>query len=364
MKQTLKVRVISGITAVMTVGAIVLPASFAQAISPTDVKDTLTRLKISTAARHTITGTFASSTWYNNTTVTFSYSAAGFALGDDSGIGCAIAGGGGTCTAASVASTDVVTVTCTGSAGCWGNLTLSNVTGTNPSSAGSKTITIAGTGLFTGSFAIPITTDDQVVVTATVDPTITFDVGAQAAATTCDGSFDSAANNDWVLALGTIAPNTLVSSDLNSRDHICTRLSTNATTGAVVTVSSTYSGLQSTSVPADRIPSATETLSTTGGSSASQGYGLCAGSAISSYGYDTTVPAGNAPTSSSPYNVTCTASTLTVGLLDGTGRPVMTVLGPVGNAYERLFIKAMIDATQEAHNDYTDTLTFLAAGTF
>ena len=65
--------------------------------------------KISTSATHTITGVFASSTWTNASTITFSYSSAGFALGDDTGIGCAITSGGGTCTAASVRSTDVVT---------------------------------------------------------------------------------------------------------------------------------------------------------------------------------------------------------------------------------------------------------------
>lgn len=43
----------------------------------------------------------------------------------------------------------------------------------NPGSAGSKTITITGPSPDSGTLAVPILTDDQVVVSATVDPSIT-----------------------------------------------------------------------------------------------------------------------------------------------------------------------------------------------
>src|SRR3989344_6091845 len=43
----------------------------------------------------------------------------------------------------------------------------------NPGSTGSKTITITGPGSDSGSLAVPILSNDQVVVSATVDPTIT-----------------------------------------------------------------------------------------------------------------------------------------------------------------------------------------------
>lgn len=44
----------------------------------------------------------------------------------------------------------------------------------NPSGTGSKTISITGPGADSGTLAVPILTDDQVTVSATVDPSITF----------------------------------------------------------------------------------------------------------------------------------------------------------------------------------------------
>ena len=51
----------------------------------------------------------------------------------------------------------------------------------NPGSTGSKTITITGPSPDSGSLAVPILTDDQVTVSATVDPTVTSTLSA----TTC-----------------------------------------------------------------------------------------------------------------------------------------------------------------------------------
>jgi hypothetical protein len=362
MKQTLKMRVLSGITAVMTVGSIILPASFAKAASPTNMTDTLTRLKVSTSSTHSLViGSLPS--WASGTNVDIEFSAAL----DSSGI---VTGSITTSTlasgtfSASIVSGTKLRLACISVAACSGALGAVTFAGTNETSADSKTVTIDGSGGVTGSFAIPLVTDDQVVVSATVDPSITFDVGVQPSATACNGTFDDATLSDWALSLGTIAPNTLVSSDANSIEHICTRISTNATGGAVVTVKSLNSSLKSTSVAADTIPSATETLTIAGGLSTSQGYGICAGHAAADWGFDTTVPAGVAPTSSSPYNTSCDSTSLKVGILDGTSRPIMTVTDPSGNAFERLYVKAMIDGTQPAHNDYTDTLTFIATGTF
>lgn len=52
---------------------------------------------------------------------------------------------------------------------------------TNPGSSGSKTITITGPGADSGTLAVPIMTDDQVTVSATVDPSITSSLSG----TTC-----------------------------------------------------------------------------------------------------------------------------------------------------------------------------------
>ncbi|MBU1034700.1 hypothetical protein KKD42_02790 [Patescibacteria group bacterium] len=364
MKQTLKVRVLSAVTAVATVSSIFLSASFTNAASATTISDTLTRLKVTTSSTHALIATFPAGTWDNGETVTFDYSVAA-----NGNLETTV-----TTSSAALSTSDVyfatisgstLTLTCQEAAGCSGTLSGPIAfDGTNASSAGSKKVTIAGDGGISGAFAIPIVDDDQITVTASVDPTITFNVSSTPAVTACDGTVDG---NGGTVNLGTIAPNTLVSSDANGVEHICTRVSTNATLGAAVSVLSANASLKSASVAGDTIPSATETLSATGGSSASQGYGLCAGTVTGNWGMDTTVPAGSMPTSTSPYNSTtflCNSTSLDVGLVDGTARGIVTIGGPVGNAFTTILVKAMIDATQPAHNDYTDTLTFIATGVF
>ncbi|MBU1034697.1 hypothetical protein KKD42_02775 [Patescibacteria group bacterium] len=365
MKQKFKTRLLSAITAVATIGTVFLSASSAQAVSPTSVSDTLTREKISEFAYHTIRGTFTGGNWTLGRRIFFNYDHGTFSLGNSTNLGCQITNGSGTCSAIQSSPSMIVTAICD-SGPCWGDLEITNVTGTNPGLAGSYVIEItseAGVN-YASDFAIPIVDDDQVTVSATVDPLITFNVGNEGGGVGCSPGFTG---NGGTVALGVLPVNTLVSSDGSVIDFICTRVSTNATNGAVVTVSSTYSGLQSTSVPADIIPSDTETLSTAGGSSASQGYGLCAGTSLNEWGMDTTMPAGNMPTSTTPYNgnsMTCDPTSLDVGLVDGTAREIVQIAGPVGNAYTTIYVKAIIDSTQPAHNDYTDTLTFIATGTF
>ena len=84
-------------------------------------------------------------------------------------------------------------------------------TATNPSGAGSSVVTLGGSAGITGSFAVTTVTDDQVGVTASIDPSITFNVGAQAAATPCAGSF---AGNGGSVGLGTLRIGAVASSDL------------------------------------------------------------------------------------------------------------------------------------------------------
>ncbi len=348
MKMNFKMRVISAITAIATVGTVFLSMSFVRAVSPTSTSDTLTREKISTSATHTITGVFASSTWTNASTITFSYSSAGFALGDDTGIGCAITSGGGTCTAASVASTDVVTVTCTTVAGCWGILTLTNVTGTNPGTTGSKQISIAGGAGYTGAFAIPIVDDDQVTVTATVDPTITFDI-------------DTALTDVESAAPYSVALHTLTTAAVTSSGTFVSStwidLATNAKGGAVVTVTSTKGGLRSTSVSSDAIDSF-------GGLMAAgvENYGLCVASA------SLTQTVGGPFVRVSPFNNTCAADSGTniIGAVTSTGAQniLNTTNLPIAGGRAQIIVNASISSITPAHNDYTDTLTFIATGTF
>ncbi len=227
---------------------------------------------------------------------------------------------------------------------------------TNATTAGSKTVTVAA-GADSGTFAVAIVTDDQVSVTASVDPSLTFNVGAEASATACAGTF---AGNGGTVALGTLTTGAVASSDASSVNHICSRVSTNAGSGAVVTVKSTNAALKSTSTPADVINSATATLV-----AGTSGYGLCAGSAGADSGKDSTTPTGATPARVSPFNgTTCTSSGHDVGALTTSAQNAWTLSGPSQNAFFRMYVKAAISATVPAHNDYTDTLTFVATGTF
>jgi len=236
-----------------------------------------------------------------------------------------------------------------------GALTLSGATVTNHSTPGAYTISWVNDD--PGEGVIYIIDDDQVTVTGNVDPTLTFNAGMQDDATACDGTFSG---NGGILALGVLTTGAVTSSDASSIDHICTRLSTNASGGASVTVRSANgtSGLVSTSVPVDTIPSATATLV-----AGTAGYGLCTGSAGGDSGND--VISGSAsPTRSAPFNTTCTNAAHDVGGLTTSAQNLWTLSGPSQNAFVRTYVKAAISGTTAAHADYADTLTFVGTGTF
>jgi hypothetical protein len=369
MKKAFKMRIFSASTILAIFSSLFLTITPVKAVSAVNVSDTLTREKISVLATHTITGTFTGGTWSFGGFLYFNYDHGTFNLSWNLADATCSLSSGNTCVASVNGDTEIVSIRCMSVTGCSGDLTVGNVTGTNPVAAGSYKIEITNsegdpsTG-YMSDYAIPIVTDDQIVVTATVDPSITFNVGSQAKALTCDGSFSG---NGGTVALGVVSPNTLASSDdANNIEHICMSLSTNATNGAVVTVTSTNNGLRSTSVPGDIIPSASETLSTASGSSASQGYGMCGGSLAVDFGAATTTPAGTAPTPGPIFTYNpCNSTSLDVGGFTGSSpQTAMSNGGMVSNGFGKFYIKAMVDTTQPAHNDYTDTLTFIATGTF
>jgi hypothetical protein len=326
----------------------------ALASSPTGISDVLSRLQLSTNASHSLTMTLPSGGIPNGQNMTVTYTS--FST-DFAGSPTATCGGGGTATAA--VSTNVLTVTGTGT-GCdttGGTLTVTSFTGTNPSSSGSYKITIAGSAPITGTYAIAIVTNDQVGVTASVDPSITFNVGAQVAASACDGTFSGTGGS---VALGTLSTTSVTSSDANLVYHICSRLTTNAGSGAVVTVKSLYGALESTAVPGDTIASASVTPLNTGVS----GYGLCIGS-TGGTGFDVTVPVGVAPTRIAPFNnANCDSTNHNIGGVTMSAQNIWSISAASQNAYARIFVKAGIAGTVKAHTDYTDTLTFVATATF
>jgi len=264
----------------------------------------------------------------------------------------------GTCAGGTVGTFGFTSSTLTAvKTGCTaGALTVSGATVTNPGTPGLYHITWVNDD--PGGGDVYIIDDDQVTVTGNVDPTLTFNAGMQDDATTCDGTFSG---NGGTLAFGVLTTGSVTTSDASSIDHICTRLSTNASGGATVTVKSLNgaNGLVSASVPADDIDSSTATIS-----AGTENYGICVGSGGADTGRDTTTPTGAAVTRSSPFNTTCTTAAHGVGGLTTSAQNLWTLSSPSQNAFARVYVKAAISGTTPAHADYADTLTFIGTGTF
>ena len=145
----------------------------AKAAGPlTAISDTMTRLKAATPSNHTIQFTTPTGIANGNTiTLTF---AAGFDIS-------AVVTGDVTLEGAAVTSAAPVLQVLTITAGAanvvaaagTADIVISNNHITNPA-VGSYIISIAGTFTDTGSFAVAIITNDQVVVSTTIDPYVTF----------------------------------------------------------------------------------------------------------------------------------------------------------------------------------------------
>jgi hypothetical protein len=222
-------------------------------------------------------------------------------------------------------------------------------TSTNPS-AGNQAIVITGAAGVTGSFAVDVVDDDQVAVTASVDPSLTFDLDAGTTAGANTGT-------PYIIALGTItAANGKVTGSTDGVNFIGVDLATNASSGAAVTVTSLNgaNGLVSTATSADKIPSATATMA-----NGTANYGICVISATQS---------GGPPnlTKVAPFASTCAADSETnsVGGLTTAAQNILTVSGPISAGRAEIAVNAAISGVTPAHSDYGDTLTFIATGTF
>jgi hypothetical protein len=323
----------------------ILPA-LAATYTATGISDTMSRDMLSvTGVTHSVTMSLpAGGSPYTGTVILTYTNFTAFAG----------AGGSGTCVGGTVAGTsssvNVETVTLTGCT--TGTLTITGFTGTNPSGAGSNTVAITGTANVVGSFAVTTVANDQISITASIDPSITFNVGMQSSGTACAGTFSG---NGGTVALGTLTTGAVATSDNGSIGNICSRLTTNAGSGAVVTVTSANGALKSGT---DQINSATATLV-----AGTSGYGICAGSSSDS-GKDTTTPVSATPAATSPFNSTCTAAAHSVGALTTSPQSIWSVPNASQNAYFKIYVKAAISGTVPAHTNYADTLTFVATGTF
>lgn len=210
--------------------------------------------------------------------------------------------------------------------------------------------TISWTNDDPGYAIVAIVDSDQVTVDATVSPSITFDID-----TNTTGADTPA---PYSVALGALTLGAVNHSDNSTVNSIYAQLDTNATSGGIVTVLSANAALKSAAVPSDTIPNAAGTMA-----AGTANYGLCVNTV--------TAPSASSGTfqPSAPYNAgTCdptgsanavkTLSTVTPTSILDSGTNAVTA----GTA--EILVNAAISATTAAHSDYTDTLTFVATGTF
>lgn len=216
--------------------------------------------------------------------------------------------------------------------------------------AGTTTLVLSGTmGTpdITGTASMSINDDDQVTVTATVNQTITFDLDTSVA--------DGETSTPYSVALGTITTtDTRVSGSTDSINMIIAEGDTNASGGMVVTVRNANgaNGLVSTSVPADNINSADGDMI-----DGTENYGLCVITAgLTGFSIDTAYTSTDCATNS---------ETNDVEALTTAGENILNSAGaPLSNGHAEISVNAAIAGATVAHSDYTDTLTFIATGTF
>lgn len=218
-------------------------------------------------------------------------------------------------------------------------------------------------------------TFDHITINAEVDPSISFDVTATLAACNYEGSFSAGSylNPNTTLDLGHLNASTLYRSASGfanagvgtEKMHICTLLSTNATSGAHVYVKNLHgsSGLVSGT---DSIPSVATIVGQANNMTAGHpNYGIFALTGAS--GSDETNVSPTADTPSLGEEETATAGDFPANitaLSDVTPYDIWSVDDVTSNAYQTLGVAAIVSPTQAAHQDYSDQLTFIATATF
>lgn len=236
----------------------------------------------------------------------------------------------------------------------------------NPGSAGSTTVAIlhddeGNTGENSVNIAVGIVEEDTVTINAEVASELTFDIDVA----TGTGTENDPASNP--VDLGTLSTGSVTTSNGSSVDSIFIDISTNASGGVVITAinTDTVVDLASTSTPADTI-SVVGTPGTTAVTAGTEGYGICVvGTPSATTGTLTT----NAEYDGDGSNDGCTASTSdnVVGVPPssaGSADTVVSSSAPVSGGDIEIAVKAAISATTEAHDDYTDAIRFIATGTF
>lgn len=362
------------------------------AASVTGLSDTMTRLKIGETANHAITltlpATFDWDSTGNNDDIIFNFPeastdfvqsgtwvAADFTASDSTGsltVGAVTASAGSltypACTGAVVVGVDTTNLLfgfrrCTGGNTAGTAITL-NILGTstgtgiltNGSAIGSKTVDVSVTdegvaSTHSGSFAIALTQDDQVTTTAAISPSIIFDL---------DSGTAQNANNDGphTIALGTLTSGALTTSDQSAIKSLFIDLSTNAFSGATVTILGSHStgALTSASTGGDIDGAGTEQTIAAG----TEDFGICIESVTQTSG--ATLTKG---TSYDAANCNATnTGTQTVTSPTTTASNLLTSSAPIDGGRAEVLFKAAISPITPAANDYTGTMTLIATGTF
>ena len=218
-------------------------------------------------------------------------------------------------------------------------ITYDSTNSTNATTQGSYAVTVAvaGTNTATAQFADYIIDDDQVGVTGTVDPSLSFSISDIAIGF---GSFIGTAIR---YATGDAAGNASVpANDLPTKLVV----STNGDNGATITIqdegSGSNPGLWSASPISELIPAAASTLVTTG-SKKYGAYGKNASSLTIHESFDNDT--------NSDVAISRTAQTFA------------SATDPLSSASVDLTLLAAIDATTKA-GAYTDTITIICTGNF
>ena len=222
---------------------------------------------------------------------------------------------------------------------------------TNPSSAGSYRVDVTGTQDNVGYTRVAII--DDVVVTAAVDTSFTFTVAGLATSTTVNGETLTGSTTATVMNLGTLAPGVPV---VMGQQLFVT---TNASNGFTVTVQEDQNLTSATGADIDlfkdgaatSVPTAWTSPTNTLGSEATYGhFGLTSEDVSLSDGdsFGTSLFAGNIL--AAPREVF-----YHTGSSDGTTANIGTT---------KVAYKVEIGSLQEAGNDYTNSLTYVATPTF
>jgi hypothetical protein len=128
----------------------------------------------------------------------------------------------------------------------------------------------------------------------------------------------------------------------------------NASGGVVISVKDSNGGLASASVPTDKINSQTATLS-----AGSAGFGVCVYAATQGSGSPSTL------SKAAPYNGDCNKTNAhAVGAVSQAPATVLSSGGVLTEGTAEVLVKASVSPTATAHNDYTDSLTFIITASY